>query len=47
MNSQAIIRNWTLKRGLFGYGEKVDLSTDFSLFDKLDLQSDTWDLHLL
>ena len=47
MNSQAIIRNWTLERGLFGYGEKVDLSTDFSLFDKLDLQSDIWDLHLL
>lgn len=34
MNSQAIIKKWTLEGGLFGYDEKVDLSIDFSLFGK-------------
>lgn len=34
MNSQAIIKNWILERGLFGSDKKVDLSIDFSLFDK-------------
>ncbi|GMY18548.1 serine carboxypeptidase-like 50 [Fagus crenata] len=34
LSSQAMIEDWILEKGLFGYDEKVDESIDFSLFDK-------------
>lgn len=35
LSSQAMIEDWVLERGLFGYEDKQDeLSVSFSVFDK-------------